>query len=217
LSTGKGRTVVSLLTSVLGVLALTRSFSFLLLSSIFHFLRTKCLLLPISIPLTDGAEASSLTASEVYQLRKTPSIPGVSSDLLPDSHPYWVIWRRIVPSSGNAFYSPVYAFLLQSVPFRDFITANHFQSTHPAARFRNFFVATLPRANGERVTLQYTDGQVDPQGKKAAKFTRSSALTDEGKQGEELETRWVEMKVRAVRKVLEAEFGMLFPDEYAGN
>ncbi|GAA6027179.1 hypothetical protein JCM8097_002460 [Rhodosporidiobolus ruineniae] len=168
------------------------------------------------IPLRDGASMTSIPSAELFQIRQTPRLPGAPSDLLPDSHPFWTVWTRCTSPTGAAYFSPLYSFLLQSVPYTDFISFNHYQSTHPAATFRTFFVATLLHANGERSTLQYRDGLVDDDGKKAAKFTRTAAPV-EGKREDVLEKRWVEMRVGKVRAVLESEFGMTFPSEYSGN
>ncbi|GAA5851222.1 hypothetical protein JCM8547_004172 [Rhodosporidiobolus lusitaniae] len=178
------------------------------------------------IPLVSGEQVLSQPDSTLYRIEQSLRLPGISPSLLPDSAPYWTVWRQCVspPEKGNKpYFSPVYAFLLQSVPFRDFVTYNHYQSTHPAARFRTFFCATVLHPNGERSTLQYSEGQGDDEGEKKAKLTRTAPAKAECGENEGLvrdeqrECRWIEMTVGAVREVLEKEFGMLFPEDYAGN
>jgi hypothetical protein len=93
---------------------------------------------------------------------------------------------------------------------------NHYQSTCPEAVFYKLFVATLLHSNGERSTISFHQGSVDEEGKKAAKVTRTRLTTNE-RNDEVLETRYIPMKVAAVRGVLEKEFGMSFPSDYAGN
>ncbi|BGP16115.1 hypothetical protein JCM10213_007505 [Rhodosporidiobolus nylandii] len=168
------------------------------------------------IALRSGAVQTSIPSADLFTIEEHARLPGTNPDVLPDSHPYWVVSRRAYSTSGVEYYSPCCAFLLQSVPLKDFETYNHWQSTSPTARFFTFFVATLLREDGERITLQYMDGMTDDSGNTAAKFTRTSAPA-EGKREEELEKAWVEMRVKEVRKVLEERFQMSFPAEYGGN
>ncbi|GAA5899295.1 hypothetical protein JCM6882_009306 [Rhodosporidiobolus microsporus] len=168
------------------------------------------------IPLQDGAEATGIPSADAYRINRTDRFPGTSPDVLPDAAPVWTVYRRCLSPSLQPYWSPVYAFLLQSVPFRDFITYNHFQSTHPNARFRTFFCCTILHENGERSTLRWEEGLKDEKGQKSARFSRTSAPT-EGKRETEIEGRWVEMKVGKVREILEGVFGMEFPEGYSGN
>ncbi|GAA6011955.1 hypothetical protein JCM10207_003439 [Rhodosporidiobolus poonsookiae] len=170
------------------------------------------------IPFHNGATQTSIPSADLFRLTCTPRLPGSSAALLPDSAPYWTLWRQCYNPSGTAYWSPIYAFLLQSVPFRDFRVKNHWQSTNATARFRTFFVATRLHDTGERTTLMYLDGMTHPQrsGEAAAKLSRTEAPR-EGRREEELRTEWVPMRVGEVREVLEREFGMRFPDEYGGN
>lgn len=174
--------------------------------------------MPCSIELKDGASQTSIPAADYYELHRTDRLPGASVDLQPDLPPYWTVYRRNASSTGSTYLSPVYSFQLASVPFVDFRVLNTYQFASTHARFRTFLVATILRRNGERRTLQYMDGMEDPQreGRRAAKLYTTTAVV-EGKREDEKAVEWVEMRVGAVRKVLQREFGMLFPPEYSGN
>lgn len=173
------------------------------------------------IPLQDGSEVSSIPSTDVYSLSRHDSIPYVSTSLLPDQAPTWMVSRRVYAeeskqSEPKYIYIPQYAFQLISTTHRDVKAMNHYQSTCPEAVFYKLFVVTRLYSNGERLTLSYHEGSVDDKGLKSGKLTRTK-LTTEDRNDEVLETRFVEMKVASVRKVLEEEFGMLFPKDYAGN
>ncbi|GAA5824164.1 hypothetical protein JCM11251_001549 [Rhodosporidiobolus azoricus] len=168
------------------------------------------------ILLQDGVHQTGLPDVDLYRINRTDRLPGVSPSLLPDAAPIWTVYRQCLSPELRQYWSPVYTFHLQSVPFRDFITYNHFQSTHPGARFRTFFVATVQHQNGERSTLRWEERLKDEQGRKRARFSRTSR-PEEGKRESEVDGRWVEMRVGPVREVLEKEFGMVFPEGYSGN
>lgn len=130
--------------------------------------------------------------------------------------PYWTVWRRNTSESGSSYMSPVYSFALQSVAFVDFKVLNNFQFSSLEARFRTFLVATNLHKNGERRTLQFDDSSKDPQGRRAAKLYTTTAVV-EGQREQEKDVEWIEMRVGPVKRVLERDFGMLFPSDYAGN
>jgi len=164
---------------------------------------------------------SSIPSTDVYKLSKHDTLPHVSPSLLPDQTPTWMISRRIfseksTPSNPQHVWIPQYAFQLLSTAHRDVLAMNHYQSTCPDATFYKFFVATILHSNGERTTLTYHGGSVDEKGEKAAKLTRSRMIT-ESKNDEVLRTEYVKATTGAVRTVLEKEFGMIFPSNYAGN
>ncbi|GAA6048239.1 hypothetical protein JCM3770_006498 [Rhodotorula araucariae] len=168
------------------------------------------------IEFKDGASQTSIPPADYYELHRTDRLPGASPALQPDLPPYWTVYRRNASATGSTYLSPVYSFALQSVPFVDFRVLNTFQFASEHARFRTFFVSTRLRKNGERRTLQYMDGMTDPQGRRAAKLYTTTAVV-EGQREEEKDVEWVEMRVGPVKRVLEAEYGMLFPEDYAGN
>ncbi|GAA5899869.1 hypothetical protein JCM5296_006202 [Sporobolomyces johnsonii] len=173
------------------------------------------------MPLREGVEVPSIPSADVFNLTKHElGLPYTLSSLLPDQFPHWVVARRCLPVEPTAekpfYWSPLYAFVVESVSYRDFVVLNHYNSTHPDATFSKMFVATLLHPNGERTTLQYRDGMVDGQGRKAAKLARTAA-PDEGKREEEMDVRWIEMRVGPIREVLEEVFAMRFPNAYAGN
>lgn len=116
----------------------------------------------------------------------------------------------------KGYWSPVYAFTLSTVAQPDFVVYNHYNSTHPSAVFRTFFVCTRLAANGTRTTLYWKEGMADESScRRVAKLQTTSVgkMDEGGKQEEEL----VEMRVGPIRRVLERSFGMLFPEEYSGN
>lgn len=112
--------------------------------------------------------------------------------------------------------SPLYSFVLQSVAAVDFGVLNNYQYSSTNSRFRTMLVSTLLRPNGERRTLVYLDGMTDDRGEKAAKVYTTTAVV-EGKREEETDVEWVPMRVGPMKKVLERDFGMRFPSDYAGN
>lgn len=130
--------------------------------------------------------------------------------------PYWTVWRRAARADGSSYMSPLYSFVLQSVAAVDFAVLNNYQYSSTNSRFRTMLVSTILRSNGERRTLVYLDGMTDDEGKKAAKVYTMTAV-EEGKREEEKEIEWVPMRVGPMRRVLERDFGMRFPAEYAGN
>ncbi|GAA5959989.1 hypothetical protein JCM3765_006125 [Sporobolomyces pararoseus] len=173
------------------------------------------------IPLRDGSEVSSIPSTDVYRLSRHDLIPYVSTSLLPDQAPTWMVSRRVhsdksTQSDPKHIYIPQYAFQLISTTHRDVKAMNHFQSTCPEAVFYKLLVVTRLQPNGERLTLSYHEASVEEKGAKAGKLTRTK-LTSEDRNDEVIETRSVEMKVANVREILEKEFGMSFPKDYAGN
>ncbi|GJN89304.1 hypothetical protein Rhopal_002284-T1 [Rhodotorula paludigena] len=168
------------------------------------------------IRFEDGASQTSIPAADYYELHRTDRLPGSDPSLQPDMPPYWTVWRRNTSASGSSYMSPVYSFALQSVAFVDFKVLNNFQFSSLEARFRTFLVATNLHNNGERRTLQFDDSSKDPQGRRAAKLYTTTAVV-EGQREQEKDVEWIEMRVGPVKRVLERDFGMLFPSDYAGN
>ncbi|BGO94047.1 hypothetical protein NBRC10512_003680 [Rhodotorula toruloides] len=168
------------------------------------------------IPFHDGATQTSIPTDDFFELHCTDRLPGSSPHLQPDMQPYWTVWRRAARADGSSYMSPLYSFVLQSVAAVDFAVLNNYQYSSTNSRFRTMLVSTILRSNGERRTLVYLDGMTDDEGKKAAKVYTMTAV-EEGKREEEKEIEWVPMRVGPMRRVLERDFGMRFPAEYAGN
>lgn len=171
--------------------------------------------------MRDGCEVASIPSTDVYRLSLHDSLPYVSTTLLPDQAPTWMLSRRLhtdVSTSPRSdfLYIPQYAFQLLSTSHRDIRVMNHYQGTSREAVFNKLFVTTLLHDNGERTTLSFHDGSFDEKGSKAAKLTRTR-LTTRDRNDEVLETRFVPFSVAAIKGVLKDEFGMEFPSDYAGN
>ncbi|KAI5476695.1 hypothetical protein MNV49_007409 [Pseudohyphozyma bogoriensis] len=173
---------------------------------------------PHPIPLIDGATSDSTNPRDSYVLRHEALRLPPSTDasiLQPDPTKYWTIYRwstRLpiaIPSDpSTGFWTPLYAFQLQTVLQPDFAVKNFFASHYEGAVFTNFFVATvLNKEDGSRTTLQYrVPGEKDGDGKTLAKL-----LTTGGKDSAKRnEPQWIEMKTGPLRQVLERDFGFLF-------
>mgnify|MGYP001567010543 CR=1 FL=1 len=165
------------------------------------------------IPLQDGGQpALGETPCPRYKVLHsalpTNDPAPAPSTLALDEPKTWTCYREVTPPAGPTFWSPYYTFLLQNVAHPDFIVMNHYNSTHPSAVFKNFFLSTKLHEDGSRTTLYFKEPMVaengEMKGERCAKLQRTSLA------GTKLREEWVAMKVRPIKAVLEHDFGFVF-------
>ncbi|KAI5480599.1 hypothetical protein MNV49_000295 [Pseudohyphozyma bogoriensis] len=169
------------------------------------------------IALKDGATSDSTNPSDCYVLRheSLPLPPTASASLLhPDPAKYFIIyrWSTSLPlanpsDASSGFWTPLYAFQLQTVLAADFVVMNHYNSTHLSAAFTTLLVVSrLNEKDGSRTTLQYrVPGEKDEDGK-----TFAQLLTTGGKDAKQNEPQWIDMKTGPIKEVLVRDFGFKF-------
>ncbi|KAM0787809.1 hypothetical protein ACM66B_003863 [Microbotryomycetes sp. NB124-2] len=176
------------------------------------------------IPFQDGAEQTSFPKQERFRLDRHESLPTQTAWPVDDPQPTWIVSHLEYPRQGagnpgsQPYWSPVYAFVQQTVSYNDFVVYNHYNSTFPAATFVNFLVVTQLQENGERLTLSFSDKTADLSSsngttKRVAKLSRTGGVAEPGQEAslrEQRDIEWVEMSVGAIKKVLGDKFGFRF-------
>ncbi|KAM0747432.1 cysteine proteinase [Meredithblackwellia eburnea MCA 4105] len=122
---------------------------------------------------------------------------------------HWIVYRN-VPSStpeGESYWTPLYAFLISPLTTQDFVVLNHYNSTHPSAIFKNFFLVTRLQEGGGRKTFFFKEPMSDPKGELNGRIC--GKLQESSFEGKKVREEWVEMKVGPVREALEKEFGLV--------
>lgn len=178
-----------------------------------------------SIPFSDGTEKTSFPEHEKYKLERCEQLKVEPGWPISDAQPTWIVYHLEYPKTDTSAnlrqpcWSPVYAFVQQTVSYNDFAVYNHYNSTHPAATFVNFFVATQLRKDGTRLTLSFSEKAASGNanghaGKRMAKLAVSGgAVAKPGKEADLKQPRdvqYIEMKVGQIKEVLEREFGFRF-------
>ncbi|KAK4053279.1 hypothetical protein OIO90_004053 [Microbotryomycetes sp. JL221] len=178
------------------------------------------------VPFESGPEQTSFPEHEKFRLIRHDQLPQDVDWPVNDPQPTWVIYHLEFPPQNSGlpprepYWSPVYAFVQQTVSLNDFVVYNHYNSTFPGATFVNFFVVTQLQPSGERKTLSFSEkaASADSDGrptKRLAKLATTGGHASERGKEADLRTQrnvsMIEMNVGDIKKVLKEEFGFRFP------
>ncbi|CAK5275969.1 unnamed protein product [Mycena citricolor] len=167
-----------------------------------------------------GETIIGLNEFEAYKLvhEPLPLSPGVARPI--DSMPGYTLYRRIAPvgaphvlpitSESPGYWSPLFHFLLLSVPLADLMLYHHFSATHQHASFTAFWLVTrlIPGGKGARRSMMYADKEGMP--RRAKVYTTGGPEAQGSEEGRDVE--WVEMQTGPMKDYLAKEFGFRFQE-----
>ncbi|KAF8173886.1 hypothetical protein K438DRAFT_1683119 [Mycena galopus ATCC 62051] len=155
---------------------------------------------------------------EAYRLvyETLPLSPHMSQPV--DNVPGYTLYRRIAPvgtphalpitAASPGYWSPLFHFLLISVPLADFRLYHHFSASHEMGTFTAFWLITrlIPGSGGARRSMMYAE--TEGKGKRAKVYTTGGPEAQGSEEGRDVE--WVEMETGPVKEYLTKEFGFKF-------
>ncbi|KAJ7166049.1 arylamine N-acetyltransferase 1 [Mycena filopes] len=165
-----------------------------------------------------GETIIGLNEFEAYRLvyeqlplspHQTPSIDTIAG---------YTLYRRFAPvgtahtlpitAASPGYWSPLFHFLLASVPLADYMLYHHFSASHELAAFTAFWLVTriIPGSGGARRSMMYAEKE--GQGTKAKVYTTGGPEGRGSEQGRDVE--WVEMETGPMKEYLATEFGFKF-------
>lgn len=157
------------------------------------------------IELKDGVRGQSVT-STAYKLSYGPlpipfSLAGSYLDTTPHYIQYrsqskiWPVPDTIIPDDPTTgYWSPLFAFILQTASAPDLEMVFYWSCVNPKATFVSLLLVSKVEESGENRVLSYRDPMPkDEPGEDGKKFAK---LMEEG------EVSWIEMNVGAMKEVL---------------
>lgn len=160
---------------------------------------------PLPIELKDGVRGQSVT-STAYKLSYGPlpipfSLAGSYLDTTPHYIQYrsqskiWPVPDTIIPDDPTTgYWSPLFAFILQTASAPDLEMVFYWSCVNPKATFVSLLLVSKVEESGENRVLSYRDPMPkDEPGEDGKKFAK---LMEEG------EVSWIEMNVGAMKEVL---------------
>ncbi|KAJ7499872.1 arylamine N-acetyltransferase 1 [Mycena latifolia] len=165
-----------------------------------------------------GETIMGLNDFEAYRLvyETLPLSPNMTKPV--DTIPGYTLYRRIAPvgtshtlpitDASPGYWTPLFHFLLASVPLADFMLYHHFSASHELAAFTAFWLVTriIPGSGGARRSMMYAEKEGE--GRRAKVYTTGGPEGQGSEAGRDVE--WVEMETGPMKEYLAREFGFKF-------